>query len=240
MSVKITVTQTINLTLYYVTLCAITLLLLPSKGEAQTRSTSKSKTTKDQASQSTKSNTNPKSNTSSHQPTEADNPINAQSFNESLLSRLVFDLTNIERRRAGLSEFKNNQYLHESATGHSRDMAARNYFEHKSKGFFKGTAPRDRIEATGYAPSMSAENIAMIPIVNSQRVQSYPGRPPQIIEMDVNSYNRMAVYSVTQWMESPGHRKNILNPALKDMGVGVAVGMKDTVAYVYLTQNFGG
>lgn len=232
-----------NTLICYALLYAIATPLLPLDSTAQTRSDSKSKTTTEKSEKpapKTKPTPKPNPKPAPPQSSEADNPIDPQAFNEALLSRLVFDLTNVERRRFKLSEFENNQSLHASATGHSRDMAARNYFEHKSKGIFRGTAPQDRMKAAGYAPSMSAENIAMIPTFNSQRTQSYGGGAPQVIETDYNSYNRLAAYSTQQWMESPGHRKNILNPQLKEMGVGVAIGMKDNVPYVYLTQNFGG
>lgn len=175
-----------------------------------------------------------------HRSSDANRPIDPRAFDQSLLSGLVFDLTNAERRRAGLPEFKSNRYLSAAAMGHSRDMASRNYFNHKSKGIFRRTSPRDRIEGTGYTPSMSAENIAMIPTFNSQMIQSYPGYGRQVVQMDSNSYNRLAIYAVQQWMESPGHRRNILNGNLTELGIGVAIGVKDNIPYVYLTQNFGG
>jgi uncharacterized protein YkwD len=156
-----------------------------------------------------------------------------------LLSRLIFDLTNVERRRAGMPEFSHNQYLQTAASNHSRDMASRSYFNHKSKGIFKRTSHSDRIASTGYQPRTSAENIAMIPTYNSQRIQS-TSHGQQVIDTDYNSYQRMAVYSVQQWMNSPGHRANILNRSLTELGVGVAIGMQGNIPYVYLTQNFGG
>lgn len=166
--------------------------------------------------------------------------IDPRTFDEALLSRLIFDLTNVERSRQNLSEFGTNQYLQSAAVFHSRDMASRSYFNHKSKGIFKRTNHSDRIASTGYRPRTSAENIAMIPTFNSQRIQSYPGGGSQVVDTDHNTYGRLANFAVQQWMNSPGHRANIMNRSLTELGVGVALGMNGNIPYVYLTQNFGG
>jgi uncharacterized protein YkwD len=167
-------------------------------------------------------------------------PINAAAFDADLLSRLVFDLTNRERSQAGLPAFSPNKSLAYSATEHSQDMASHNYFAHKSKGFLHRTDPRDRVEAMGYNPQMVAENIAMVPTYTGQTIQSYPGYGSQVVKTDYTSYGQLATTAMREWMNSPGHRANILNNRLSSLGVGVAVGVKGNVPYVYLTQNFGG
>jgi len=164
--------------------------------------------------------------------------VDPRNFNDRVLSKMIFDLTNLERKKAGLPELSENSYLGNSATAHSRDMASRGYFNHKSKGLFNRTNPRDRVEAVGYNPSMVAENIAMIPTFNSTRTRIINGR--QVVETDYNSYRRLAEYAMQEWMKSPGHKKNILNGKLSSLGVGTAIGFQSNVPYVYLTQNFGG
>lgn len=166
--------------------------------------------------------------------------INPQAFDHNLMSQLVFECTNAERVRAGLRPFQNNQYLCAAATAHSQDMAQRGYFSHKSKGIFNRTDPTKRISSTGYQPRMTAENIAMIPTYNRQVIRNYPGYGPQVIDADRNTYHGLAQRAVREWMDSPGHRRNIMNGSLRELGVGTWVGMKNNVPYVYLTQNFGG
>jgi uncharacterized protein YkwD len=90
-----------------------------------------------------------------------------------------------------------------SAQGHSSDMADQNYFSHTSK---DGRTFDQRIKAAGY-PRPGAENIA-----KGQRTAA------QVME---------------SWMDSPGHRDNILNCSYKAIGVAV-----DTRGF-YWTQNFG-
>lgn len=168
-------------------------------------------------------------------------PINVASFNERELSRMVFELTNRERVKAGLPPLRQNRALAASALAHSQDMASRAYFGHKSKGFFNRTDPGDRASAAGYNTAMVAENIAMVPTYNRQTIQPSAGfGRAQVIDTDWNTYGRLAEIATREWMNSPGHRANILNRRLNCLGVGVAVGTKNNVPYVYLTQNFGG
>ncbi|MBD1844805.1 CAP domain-containing protein [Cyanobacteria bacterium FACHB-63] len=114
----------------------------------------------------------------------------------------VFDLTNQQRIQQGLPPLTLNLTLNDVAEKHSQDMATRNYFSHQG---LDGSQPWDRMRAEGYNYSRAAENIAF-------------GQPtPQDV--------------VTGWMNSPGHRQNILNSNLKEIGVGYYNG--------YWTQNFG-
>ena len=92
-----------------------------------------------------------------------------------------------------------------AAQGHSADMAARDYFSHASP---EGLGPGDRTAAQGY-PQWSGENIAM----------GYP----------------TAADVVAGWMDSDGHRANILNCDSVAIGVGAA----DSSDGIYWTQVFG-
>ncbi|MCH0560322.1 sigma-70 family RNA polymerase sigma factor [Streptomyces sp. MUM 16J] len=104
----------------------------------------------------------------------------------------VVALVNKERATAGCGPVTENAQLEKAAQAHSDDMAARNFFDHTNP---DGAGPGDRITAAGYHWSTYGENIA--------RGQ----QTPQSV-MDA-------------WMNSPGHRANILNCAFKDIGVGV-------------------
>ncbi|RKT19732.1 uncharacterized protein YkwD [Streptomyces sp. 1114.5] len=107
----------------------------------------------------------------------------------------VVDLVNTERAKAGCGPVSAEPRLASAAQSHSDDMADRNYFDHASP---EGFHADHRIEATGYRWSTWGENIA--------RGQKDPA--------DV----------MDAWMNSPGHRANILNCAFKQLGVGVRTG----------------
>ena len=121
----------------------------------------------------------------------------------------VVTLTNAERAKAGCGPLAVNATLTAVAQAHSQDMATNNYFDHNSQ---DGRTPFDRMTAAGYRYSTAAENIAA------------GQRTPQDV--------------MTAWMNSPGHRANILNCALKEIGVGYATGSGSQYG-VYWTQDFG-
>ncbi|WP_411070273.1 CAP domain-containing protein [Streptomyces sp. cmx-4-25] len=106
----------------------------------------------------------------------------------------VVALTNAERTRAGCRPLRTDKKLRAAAQAHAADMAARGYYEHVSP---EGRDAGDRMKGAGYAWSTWAENI--------HRGPKTPTR------------------AVADWMGSSGHRANILDCSLKDIGVGVAV-----------------
>lgn len=115
-------------------------------------------------------------------------------------------LTNQERRAAGCGEVVDNTQLAAAATGHSRDMADNGYFDHSS---LDGRNFVDRAAAAGYDHAMS-ENIA----------KGYPD----------------AASVIDGWMNSPGHRDNLLNCDAKAVGIGVARSADGSLLW---TQMFG-
>lgn len=117
----------------------------------------------------------------------------------------VVRLTNAQRERHGCAPLRTDSRLRAAARGHSADMRDHRYFDHNTP---NGTTPWDRIEAQGYAQP-GAENIA-------------------------RGYQSAAAV-VAGWMDSPGHRANILNCDLKAVGIGVAYGPNGP----WWTQDFG-
>jgi len=166
--------------------------------------------------------------------------INPTQFDEITFCQMILEMTNAERTRRGLSPVAPNSAAAAAATQHSRDMASRGYFDHKSKGILSRSNPTTRMAAYGYRPRLTAENIAMMPTFNNQLVQYNSDHTRSTVAVDYNTYGRLAQYTMQEWMNSPGHRVNILNPRLTTLGVGAAIGMRSNVPYVYVTQDFGG
>ena len=106
----------------------------------------------------------------------------------------VFDLVNQIREENGLEPFVYNETLAETARAHSQDMIDRNFFDHTNP---DGKSPFDRMRDNGLSYSMAAENIAV----------GYPS-PEAVVE---------------GWMNSEGHRANILGNC-EELGVGLALG----------------
>ncbi|RKS76131.1 uncharacterized protein YkwD [Actinomadura pelletieri DSM 43383] len=117
----------------------------------------------------------------------------------------VVALTNAERAKEGCKPLRVDERLVTAARRHSADMAANGYFDHTSR---NGDSPWKRMEAAGYS-SPGAENIA----------KGYA----------------TAEAVMKGWMDSPGHRANILNCDLRAIGVGRASGSGGPL----WTQDFG-
>ncbi|MEW1839312.1 CAP domain-containing protein [Nonomuraea angiospora] len=122
------------------------------------------------------------------------------------LENAVVQLANAERVKGGCDPLKHDARLRRAAFGHSADMAKNDYFDHDSR---DGRDMADRIRATGFTGSTLAENIAM--------------------------GQRSAAEVVKGWMNSDGHRQNIMNCSYTLIGVGAA---KDAQGQLYWTQDF--
>ena len=105
--------------------------------------------------------------------------------------RAVLDLVNIERANNGIGILQWGYALADSARAHSMDMVQRGFFNHICP---DGISPFDRMDEAGISWRIAAENIA-----SGQRT-------PEAV--------------MNSWMNSPGHRANILNPSLSYLGVG--------------------
>jgi uncharacterized protein YkwD len=115
----------------------------------------------------------------------------------------VVNLVNAERADEGCGPLKVDDRITAAAQAHAEDMSANDYFSHDSQ---DGRTFDQRIRNAGY-PSPGAENIA----VGARTAD-------QVMQM---------------WMDSPGHRANILNCDLNTIGVGL-----DRDGF-YWVQDFG-
>ncbi|MCU0492553.1 MAG: CAP domain-containing protein [Chloroflexaceae bacterium] len=126
------------------------------------------------------------------------------------LEQQVLALVNQERAKvANCPALVSNTSLMQAARGHSSDMATNNYFSHTG---LNGSTPSSRARAAGYTSGGVGENIAA----------GYSS-PASVME---------------GWMESDGHRANILNCSYRTIGVGYATNSGSRYR-TYWTQKFG-
>lgn len=118
----------------------------------------------------------------------------------------VIRLVNVERQKNGLAPLKANWELSRVARYKSEDMVARNYFSHTSPTY---GSPFQMITDFGLKYTYAGENIAM--------------------------GQRTPVEVMNGWMNSSGHRANILNKSYTEIGVGLAVNKS---GQKYWTQMF--
>jgi uncharacterized protein YkwD len=121
--------------------------------------------------------------------------------NRTLVRAATLCLLNRQRAHHRMRALRENRRLDRAADNHSRDMARRNYFDHTAPG---GADMVDRIFHVGYVSRHQAwalgENIAW----------------------GTGSY-ATPVSTVRMWMNSPGHRANILNRSFREIGIGIAL-----------------
>jgi uncharacterized protein YkwD len=127
----------------------------------------------------------------------------------SIYDNELLTLTNAERQKYNLAPLTLSSQLGQAAQGHADDMANNNYFSHTG---LNGSSVSDRVRATGYSYRSVGENIAA-----GQRT------PSEVVQ---------------GWMNSPGHRANILNSGYTQIGFGYSNQGSSTYG-TYWVQVFG-
>ncbi|EQK30306.1 CAP domain-containing protein [Clostridioides difficile] len=152
----------------------------------------------------------PEDNNNSDSTNKPDDNNNSGSTSEnfSAYQKEVVDLVNVERAKAGLNPLTLDSSISNVATKKSQDMIDNNYFSHNSPTY---GSPFDMLKKFGISYKTAGENIAM-----GQKT------PKEV---------------VNAWMNSEGHRKNIMNPNFSKIGVGVA---QKSGGSIYWTQIFVG
>lgn len=127
------------------------------------------------------------------------------------VEQLIIQQVNAQRTNAGVASVSFNQSLQHYARIKSKDMGDNNYFDHKD---LNGQLITAKMQADGFSFSAWGENIAYI--------------------TGMTDANQLANTFMNQWMNSAGHRANILSTNFTNIGVGVyKIGDK-----VYATQEF--
>jgi hypothetical protein len=125
-------------------------------------------------------------------------------------STLIIDLTNRERSALSLPALKHNPTLSQAAALKAKDMATRGYFSHNTP---EGKTPWQFMTEAGYAYQSAGENLA------------------------VDFYDSEA--AVRAWMNSPGHRANIVNNTYVEIGVAFERGVYQGRDTIFVVQMFG-
>ncbi|MED4780108.1 CAP domain-containing protein [Brevibacillus choshinensis] len=118
-----------------------------------------------------------------------------QQVDASSVMKQVADLVNQERAKAGLKPLELDASLNKVAQAKAADMSNNNYFDHTSPTY---GSPFDMMKQFGVSYMTAGENIAM--------------------------GQHTADEVMTQWMNSEGHRQNIMNPSFTKIGVGFVNG----------------
>jgi len=140
-------------------------------------------------------------------------------YTEIEVKALIIVLVNAERQQFDLTTLSEDSLLTSLAREHSTSMVENNFFGHER---YPGERPLDYNMSPG---TLRGENLAKIPTR-----QTIPG--PYL------SLQEVCEWAVSGWMDSLGHRENILEPCFTETGVGVS--FSEGADYVYITQIFEG
>jgi len=143
------------------------------------------------------------------------------SYNETEVEQLIIVLVNIERQSFNLSALSEDPLLTDLAREHSISMVENDFFGHER---YPGERPLSYNMSPGDA---RGENLAKIPTR-----QTIPG--PYL------SLQEVCEWAVSGWMNSTGHRENMLQPIFTETGVGVSFSEEGLFTYLYITQIFEG
>lgn len=148
------------------------------------------------------------------------------------LEQRVLNEVNRTRRSLGRATLRTDSALAALARTHSADMLTRDFFAHRNP---DGRYAGDRARSADYAFRSFGENLFrghLYDTVNHIR-------RGDVVTTDYLWYSpdELAALTVAMWMESPGHRTNMLSPDFDAGGVGIVVGRE---AEVFITLNLSG
>lgn len=147
-----------------------------------------------------------------HAPSPAGQPLSAPTVTSGGMVGVELALVNRDRAAAGLPSLRESAALDHIATVRAQDMAANDYFSH-------------------YRPGDST--LAVLELLRAGAVPfSWYGE--NIIWESGQTAGSLGAYFNAQWMNSPGHRANILNGHFGHIGVGIAV----SGSRVYMVEDF--
>jgi uncharacterized protein YkwD len=179
-------------------------------------------------------------------PAGADQMVPAR-IDQNLLDAVVRAEVNYERCRAGLRPLgPARSALVDVAEAHSRWMARSGQLSHRS-GVAGASSLTERIRRANVEASKGAENIGMVHRyrIDGQHFRildsascSFASRSGE--RLPAHSYASLARHAVGLWMNSSGHRRNILDPGVTRVSTAAAFGDGQYCGQFWLTQNFVG
>lgn len=125
----------------------------------------------------------------------------------------IIRLTNAERQKVGIAKLTSNSALQSVAQRKAELYAREDYFAHPEP---DGTLYTTRLLESGYVYSYAGENIV-------------------VTSLDTATSEKI----ISMWIESHGHYQNLIRATYSEIGVGIAIGMRQGVPAVWAVQEFG-
>ncbi len=156
--------------------------------------------------------------------------INPDHFKPEILEAAIFYLTNEVRINHNLSYLPYKKNLAIGARLHSTEMATWNFFNHTNQKNKKLREPEDRAKASGITNPKLAENIIEGFIIEYQSNNKVLAPSPGVFldqdtkeKLPYRTYLTLAEVILKDWMNSKGHKANILSKNAVQLGCGVSI-----------------
>lgn len=178
----------------------------------------------------------------------ANRSIDDKDIDTALLRAALFHQTNRVRAEHKLALFSHARPLEEAAQMHADDMVAGHFFAHENPNDPSRRTMLERVKLEGYDPRYVAENLATQFVIQYESGRSFyvvPGGvsyEPDGKPIPPHTYASFAAAVLESWMNSPGHRHNILAIEPRELGTGAAFqpSMKEgELAKFACVQEFG-
>jgi uncharacterized protein YkwD len=183
---------------------------------------------------------------------QAQQRIDPARLDRTLLEQTLIYFTNQERLKHSLKNCSYEVKLWEAARAHSEEMNRLDYFAHESP-VRKNRLLDDRMKNAGMWTTTKSiffgENIGVDYFLAISGVPFYERKTNgRTLYLDsrtddpigYQTYWEFAQKMVKNWMDSPGHRKNILKKEFDRIGIGASQGIYHGYPAIYVTQNFFG
>lgn len=156
--------------------------------------------------------------------------IETNKLNTELLNACIFFATNDIRVKKKLSVLEHHPLLEEAAMLHSNEMVELDFFDHTNRKIKAHSEPNDRAQSVGISTPYIAENIIEGFILEYEAgfevVPYAPGvfiNPTSRDTLQARTYLELTDSMLSLWMNSKGHRENILSKEALQLGCGGAL-----------------
>lgn len=170
-----------------------------------------------------------------------------------LLDIALFQATNEARRQAGLPILHYDRALYQAARNHAGSMIQHDYYGHENLNSLSELTLTKRVQLQTKKFGRMAENIGQYQTIvtpewfgvrfnaRTHRYEYIDSETRQLFEP--HTYASYARYAVVQWLNSPHHRANLLNPSYTRVGCAVQLSrapfQERRAPFGRLVQNFG-
>ena len=177
----------------------------------------------------------------------ASQPIDLANPDTALLSAVIEQLSDVARSEAGRANLEPSAALRKAADKYARKMVRENFLAHHDPNTSSLKTPSQRAAAAGVKNPHIAENLADVPGFQVESGEPFyvldPGPPiisrePDGEPIPAHTYGSFAQTVVQGWLNSPGHRKNLLDDEALQIGVGAARAERNGIPTFVVVQKF--